>query len=215
MSGSKIAPEHMQKLRLVLKCHGFPSQNALAVSLGLSRSTVTNFFNGKRIAHFNFVEISERLGLDWEDIVYKDDLENSRLDTELTCIPNASGELPKIRKKVLLAKSIQQLQAVLYEIDEFLTRHPYNIEARLLKNTVKKAIRVEEQAKGVNRRYCKQHSTPEFVAFKEPAKLAVQRGWGQKTTLLLRSCLIFLLILLTTVGLLYLLYIFVRWVFRF
>lgn len=210
MSGSKIAPEHMQRVRQALKRHGFPSQNALAVSLGLSRSTVTTFFSGKRIAHTNFVEISERLGLDWEDVVYKEGLENSKLDSEPGCIPNTSGELPKIRIKTLLAKSNQQLQVILYEIDEFLTRYPNNIEARLLKDTVKKAFKFETKPRTKPRENELAQSSPESL--EEPDLSAVQMKQIQKLTLLRRG-LIFLLVLLTTAGLLYSLYILVRGIF--
>jgi predicted NACHT family NTPase len=43
---------------------------ALAVELGRSRSTIDNFFKGAQIDYINFVEISERLGLDWQAIAY-------------------------------------------------------------------------------------------------------------------------------------------------
>ncbi|WP_226592989.1 NACHT domain-containing protein [Microseira wollei] len=42
----------------------------MAFDLGISRSTVVNFFTGKPIAFLNFVEISARLGLNWQEIAY-------------------------------------------------------------------------------------------------------------------------------------------------
>ncbi len=66
----RVAPEHKQRVKVALKRHGFPSQNALAVSLGIGRSTTNNFFRGKAIDYSYFVEISERLGLDWQAIAY-------------------------------------------------------------------------------------------------------------------------------------------------
>jgi len=45
------------------------NKKALALDLGIARSTVHNFFNSKPIDRFNFEEICKRLGLDWEDIV--------------------------------------------------------------------------------------------------------------------------------------------------
>ncbi|HBE36177.1 MAG TPA: hypothetical protein DD990_34025 [Cyanobacteria bacterium UBA11368] len=57
-------------MKQALRRHGFPSQNALAETLGLSRATITSFFNGRAIDYTNFVEISERLGLDWQAIAY-------------------------------------------------------------------------------------------------------------------------------------------------
>jgi HEAT repeat protein len=41
-----------------------------ASELGLSRSTVGSFFRGIPIDYWNFVEISEKLGLDWQAIAY-------------------------------------------------------------------------------------------------------------------------------------------------
>jgi hypothetical protein len=184
-----------------MRRHGFPSQNALAVSLGLSRATITSFFNGKRIAHVNFIEISERLGLNWEEIVYKEDLDNPDIDSKLACIPNTTGELDKMGRKMLLAKSRRELQAILYEIDEFLARYPQNAEARLLKDSVKKAILLET---------LRLRPIRILRSIEEPESLEVRRRQVQKPTLL-RPSLKFLLILLTTAGLLYLLYIFVRW----
>ncbi|BAY74879.1 NACHT domain family protein [Nostoc linckia NIES-25] len=45
------------------------NKKALALDLGIARSTVHNFFSSKPIDRFNFEEICKRLGLDWEDIV--------------------------------------------------------------------------------------------------------------------------------------------------
>jgi len=261
MSGSKIAPEHMHKLRQVLKRHGFPSQNSLAVSLGLSRSTVTNFFNGKRIAHINFVEISERLGLDWEEIVYKDDLDNPELNNKQICIPSATRELAEMRTKTLLAKSNYELQVVFYDIDAFLARYPNNTEALILRNTVDKALLqnipkdrriVPKSCKIKHRVRLTTHQLllyeiEEFIArypnntearilknteariwrkreariWRNKVEKALLRKSANKTNLSrkihnqkkLSRVLIFLLITLTTVGLLYALYIFVKWVF--
>jgi predicted NACHT family NTPase len=49
------------------------SQNALAKDLGLSRSTVNNFFKGQPIERENFALICDRLGLDLESTVAIDD----------------------------------------------------------------------------------------------------------------------------------------------
>ena len=44
-------------------------KKALALELGIARSTVHNFFNGTAIDRLNFEEICKRLGLDWKKIV--------------------------------------------------------------------------------------------------------------------------------------------------
>ena len=59
------------KSRLGIK--GYPSQRALAIELGLSRATVSNYLNGKPVDYLNFVEISEKLGLSWLEISLQDE----------------------------------------------------------------------------------------------------------------------------------------------
>jgi predicted NACHT family NTPase len=66
----RLAPECIPQVKLALRRHGFPSHKAFAVELGRSRSTIDNFFKGVQIDYINFVEISERLGLDWQAIAY-------------------------------------------------------------------------------------------------------------------------------------------------
>ncbi|MBD1932564.1 NACHT domain-containing protein [Funiculus sociatus] len=45
------------------------SQNALAKELLITRQTVSKFFRGERVDRQYFVQICEKLGLEWEDIV--------------------------------------------------------------------------------------------------------------------------------------------------
>ncbi len=91
----RVAPEHIQRVRVALRRHAFPSQNALAVALGISRSTTNNFFRGKAIDNSYFVEISERLGLDWQAIAYIE--EDLPIQIELTPLSDTS---PKERQAV-------------------------------------------------------------------------------------------------------------------
>ncbi|MDJ0734732.1 MAG: NACHT domain-containing protein [Nostocaceae cyanobacterium] len=44
------------------------TQKALVENLGISRSTISKFFNGKAVERYVFEEICERLNLNWEDI---------------------------------------------------------------------------------------------------------------------------------------------------
>jgi len=64
----RVAPGCIEKVKLAVKRSGFPSQNALAMEMGRALSTVKNFLNGKPVDFLNFVEISEQLGLDWQEI---------------------------------------------------------------------------------------------------------------------------------------------------
>ena len=68
--GIKVAPECISLVKQALRRHGFPSQNSLALDLGLARGTITRFFTSKPVDYLNFVEISEKLGLDWQAIAY-------------------------------------------------------------------------------------------------------------------------------------------------
>jgi hypothetical protein len=53
---------------------------------------------------------------------------------------NIEEELAEIRKNLLIAKSEQELRAALYELQSFFVRHPNNIEGKLLKDSVIKAL---------------------------------------------------------------------------
>ena len=68
----KVAPQHINTVKLALKRQGFPSQTALREEVGLARSTVSNFLNGKPIDRLNFIELCEKLALDWQDIADKE-----------------------------------------------------------------------------------------------------------------------------------------------
>ena len=65
----RVASEYINRVKLALKRNGFPSQQALANRLGLSRSTIKHFLNGTPVDRLNFEEICETLGLDWQEIV--------------------------------------------------------------------------------------------------------------------------------------------------
>ncbi|HEY9813782.1 MAG TPA: NACHT domain-containing protein, partial [Candidatus Sericytochromatia bacterium] len=45
------------------------TKKALAIDLGIARSTVQNFFKGTPVSRLNFEEICQRLNLDWQEIV--------------------------------------------------------------------------------------------------------------------------------------------------
>ncbi|NES65857.1 MAG: DNA-binding protein [Okeania sp. SIO2D1] len=58
----------LQRWSVWLNWMYFPSQKALALELGIARSTVSNFLNGKPVDFLNFTEICDKLCLDWQDI---------------------------------------------------------------------------------------------------------------------------------------------------
>ncbi|MEQ8973674.1 MAG: NACHT domain-containing protein [Coleofasciculus sp. C1-SOL-03] len=65
--GIQVAPQYITAVKQACD-RQFHRQQDLAEALSVSRSTVQSFLNGRRVTHINFVEISERLGFDWQDI---------------------------------------------------------------------------------------------------------------------------------------------------
>lgn len=66
----RIAPKFTEIVKLAVKRHGFLSQRALASSVGLARSTVSNFLGGKRVDYATFIDICQNLDLNWQEIVH-------------------------------------------------------------------------------------------------------------------------------------------------
>lgn len=64
----RVDPQHIEKVRSALVRNDFPSQQALAEDLELSRDTVRKFFTSKPIDRKNFEDICFRLGLDSQEI---------------------------------------------------------------------------------------------------------------------------------------------------
>ena len=71
----RIQQNCLEKVRVALRCNGFPSQRSLAEDVGLALATVSNFLTGKPVDYTNFEELCRKLGLDWREI--------STLDLEL------------------------------------------------------------------------------------------------------------------------------------
>lgn len=68
----RVAPECINKVKLALQLNGYSSQKFLAEDSGLSLSTVKSFIAGKPIDRLNFIEISIKLSLNWQEIAYKE-----------------------------------------------------------------------------------------------------------------------------------------------
>lgn len=64
----KVAPKHIEKVKLALKRCGFPSVKAFATEMGKAYATASKFFNSKEVDYLNFVEFCEKLSLDWQEI---------------------------------------------------------------------------------------------------------------------------------------------------
>jgi len=66
----QVAPQHINRVKLARKRHGFPSIKAFATEMGITSTTASKFLNGHPVDYLNFVEFSNKLGLDWQGIVY-------------------------------------------------------------------------------------------------------------------------------------------------
>ncbi|NET57680.1 MAG: molecular chaperone Tir [Symploca sp. SIO2E6] len=60
----KVDPNYIPQVKSAVKEKGYPRQQDFADELGMSLSTVSTYLNGGPVDYLNFVEISQRLGLD-------------------------------------------------------------------------------------------------------------------------------------------------------
>ena len=66
----KVAPQLIKQVKLAVKRNGFYSLQSLAEHLGMAKSTISNFLNGKPVDFVNFAEICETLSLNWQAIAH-------------------------------------------------------------------------------------------------------------------------------------------------
>jgi transcriptional regulator with XRE-family HTH domain len=64
----RIQQNCIEKVKVALRCNGFPNQRSLAEDVGLALATVSNFLTGKPVDYTNFEELCRKLGLDWREI---------------------------------------------------------------------------------------------------------------------------------------------------
>lgn len=64
----KVSSKHLETVKLALFRNSFPSQRALALDLGLALSTVSRFCTGKSVDYGTFVDICDKLTLEWKEI---------------------------------------------------------------------------------------------------------------------------------------------------
>ncbi|MCA1993442.1 MAG: pentapeptide repeat-containing protein, partial [Coleofasciculus sp. S288] len=63
----RVRSDLVPRVKLAVKHNGFPRQKDLAEAVGLADSTVRNFLNGKPVDYATFVEICQKLNLEWRD----------------------------------------------------------------------------------------------------------------------------------------------------
>ncbi|MCL1462987.1 tetratricopeptide repeat protein [Argonema galeatum] len=72
----RVRVECIQTVKVALRRNGYARQIDLAEDLKFSLNTVNTFLNGKAIDYLNFIEICNKLSIDWQDIA---DLEDGNL----------------------------------------------------------------------------------------------------------------------------------------
>jgi DNA-binding Xre family transcriptional regulator len=68
----RVRQDCIPKVKSAVQRNGYPRQKDLAEDVGCSLATASNFLNGKPVDFTNFIEICDRLGLDWKDIAASD-----------------------------------------------------------------------------------------------------------------------------------------------
>jgi tetratricopeptide (TPR) repeat protein len=118
----KVSSKHIQRAKLAFQRSGFPSQQALASEIGISLSTIKNFFSGKPVARLNFQEICLKLSLDWQEIaesangLFED---GNRQDwgeaPDVSVFYGRTAELAMLKRWIVSDRSQLVMQLGLYE----------------------------------------------------------------------------------------------------
>ncbi len=102
MRSIRVRPELVQRVKLSVKGNGFFRQKDLVEAVGLADSTVRNFLGGKPVDYATFVEICQKLNLEWKD--FADLPEGTKFDQELEAAVTAS-ETELSSKAIVLDQS--------------------------------------------------------------------------------------------------------------
>lgn len=68
----RLAQEYIATIQSDIKENGYPSQQSLALELGISSSTVKSFLSGQSIDCLDFIKISQNLKLEWRAIAHRE-----------------------------------------------------------------------------------------------------------------------------------------------
>ena len=79
----KVSAQHISTAKLALKRSGWPTQRSLAEDLDMALSTLNRFLNGKPVDYALFLEICDRINLDWKVIANTSPLNSANADLEL------------------------------------------------------------------------------------------------------------------------------------
>ena len=97
IKGLNASPEGIKKAERALIRNSL-NKKALALELGIARSTVSLFFKSKRVSRLNFEEICKKLGLDARDIIANPLTETETEEKEQSNLIFKMLNLSKLRK---------------------------------------------------------------------------------------------------------------------
>lgn len=119
--GIRVAFEHIPIVKQALY-RRFYRQQDLAEALALSRSTVYSYLNGRRVSYPNFIEISERLELDWQEIAAlppsSQQLLREPTDSVTEAEKNGNADIDYALVRAFLYQVLTHLQSSLDELLE-------------------------------------------------------------------------------------------------
>jgi len=147
----KVAPQYIPQVKAALNRNGFPSQKVLAEEVGVSRDTIRKFLNGIGIEYRNFADICEKLGLEWQDIVYKEEDAPEETPPQPPKDIDIDTLVPNVREKV--KPFIQQecsTMRVLYMNKPIDINDIYSNVNVLEKPTANLRLEIDEMLQGFN-----------------------------------------------------------------
>ncbi|GET44179.1 helix-turn-helix transcriptional regulator [Microseira wollei] len=137
--GIRVASEHIPTVKQALY-RRFYRQQDLAEAIGISRSTVYSYLNGRRVSYLNFIEISARLELDWQAICHPARCANAVLPPRFQQLlrepieslteaeKNGNSDIDYALVRAFLYKVLTHLQTSLDELLAANQKRPLNSE---------------------------------------------------------------------------------------
>jgi uncharacterized protein YjbI with pentapeptide repeats/DNA-binding Xre family transcriptional regulator len=115
-----VRPDLVLRVKSAVQHNGFPRQQDLVEEVGLASSTVRNFLNGKPVDYATFVEICQRLNLEWRDFADLGEITELHRESEEAVIARYStSEIEKTRPHTLdLAERAEVITKPNIQIEE-------------------------------------------------------------------------------------------------
>lgn len=110
----QVNPKYIANVSSALLDKNWTQAN-LAESLGLSRATISKFLNGKPIDRMNFLEISQKLNLDWEEISNFQESTNDLEDFDI--VKDIEKSISK-KYQIILQTKNQQIALLAQELED-------------------------------------------------------------------------------------------------